>query len=218
MSSVSRSYNFQRPSKLIVGFDTLEQFSKSKTRAELVRFIEEVSDSLKMQQVGRETGCFVQEVLRFIKKLKIFAQERSELTQVIRYGDISFREWCTHLQTESNAFVTQILPDNLKMADTELSAYLDASFGDSVRLDYGTGHELAFCAFLLCCFKLGIFSSDDFFHIGALVFPAYNELVRELVVSFRLEPAGSKGSWGLDDYFFLPFYWCPTTCRRFVLV
>ena len=59
------------------------------------------------------------------------------------------------------------------------------SFGDSVRLDYGTGHELAFCAFLLCCFKLGIFSSDDFFHIGALVFPAYNELVRELVVSFR---------------------------------
>lgn len=93
------------------------------------------------------------------------------------------------------------------MADTELSAYLDASFGDSVRLDYGTGHELAFCTFLLCCFKLGIFSSDDFFHIGALVFPAYNELVRELVVSFRLEPAGSKGSWGLDDYFFLPFYW-----------
>jgi len=119
MSSVSRNYNFRRPSKLIVGFDTLEQFSKSKTRAELVRFIEvrcisrfrarnmwsvskEVSDSLKMQQVGRETGCFVQEVLGFIKKLKIFAQERSELTQVIRYGDISFREWCTHLQTESN--------------------------------------------------------------------------------------------------------------------
>ena len=89
MSSVSRNYNFRRPSKLIVGFDTLEQFSKSKTRAELVRFIEEVSDSLKMQQVGRETGCFVQEVLGFIKKLKIFAQERSELTQVIRYGDIS---------------------------------------------------------------------------------------------------------------------------------
>jgi len=40
MSSVSRNYNFRRPSKLIVGFDTLEQFSKSKTRAELVRFIE----------------------------------------------------------------------------------------------------------------------------------------------------------------------------------
>jgi len=121
MSSVSGNCNFQRPSKLIVGFDTLEQFSKSKTRAELVLFIEvtcvsrlrainiwrvshskEISDSLKLQDVGCEAGCFVREILGFIKKLKNSAQERSELTQVRRYGDVSFREWYARLQKESN--------------------------------------------------------------------------------------------------------------------
>lgn len=43
--------------------------------------------------------------------------------------------------------------------------------------------------------------------LGAEVFPMYIALVRALLRKFRLEPAGSRGVWGLDDYFFLPFYW-----------
>jgi serine/threonine-protein phosphatase 2A activator len=38
-----------------------------------------------------------------------------------------------------------------------------------------------------------------------LLFHTYFKLVRKLVVTYTLEPAGSHGVWGLDDHFHLPY-------------
>lgn len=122
----------------------------------------------------------------------------------------------------------------------EISVYLIESMGNSVRIDYGTGHELAFIAFLLCLFKVEYFQPSsslapagdrsassaelsDLASIGLVVMPTYLRLVRHLQNYFRMEPAGSHGVWSLDDFQFIPYYWGSSQligkcCQRFSLL
>ena len=55
----------------------------------------------------------------------------------------------------------------------EIKIYFLNSFGDSTRLDYGTGHELCFIFFLLSCNKLNIFKNDQH---SCLVLKVFNRL------------------------------------------
>lgn len=43
--------------------------------------------------------------------------------------------------------------------------------------------------------------------IALIVFPKYLDVVWKLQDVYKLEPAGSHGVWGLDDYCFLPYIW-----------
>lgn len=44
----------------------------------------------------------------------------------------------------------EILPPELHAAAEELAEYFKESFGDKTRIDYGTGHETTFIAWLCC--------------------------------------------------------------------
>jgi len=96
--------------------------------------------------------------------------------------------------------------------------YLAHSFGNALRIDYGTGHELNFVCWLLCLWDSGVLLTTDEQSKGLaaddvkaclvlVVFDRYVNLVRKLQTRYMLEPAGSRGVWGLDDYHFLPFLW-----------
>lgn len=87
----------------------------------------------------------------------------------------------------------------------ELTVYLLGSVGNSVRIDYGTGHELSFIGFLTSLDVIYNFAIVELQSLGLYVFPRYLDLVRRLQKVYSLEPAGSHGVWGLDDYQFLPF-------------
>lgn len=90
----------------------------------------------------------------------------------------------------------------------EVTDYFIASFGDFFRIDYGTGHEAHFAVWLMCLFKLDIFDGhQDRTDAVLCVFNRYIKLMRRLQKTYWLEPAGSHGVWGLDDYHFLPFLW-----------
>lgn len=129
--------------------------------------------------------------------------ERSD----VRYGSSGFREWHLNVTSIIRELLYDILPTNLKSALVELLPYFIHSFGNEVRLDYGTGHEASFVAFLACLSKLGFLKRSDHASLVTCVFKKYAEVTRHIQRKFRLEPAGSLGVWGLDDYSFLPFLW-----------
>lgn len=63
-----------------------------------------------------------------------------------------------------------IFPQDLYKAIPELVYYLLESFGNPTRIDYGTGHEMAFIMFLCCMFKIGAFEMNDKTAVGTKVF------------------------------------------------
>jgi hypothetical protein len=89
----------------------------------------------------------------------------------------------------------------------ELSPYLLTAFGNETRIDYGTGHELSIVLFYLIIYKLKIIQRCDLRHLVLGAFTAYIRTMRRLQETYVLEPAGSHGVWGLDDYHCVNFLW-----------
>lgn len=88
-----------------------------------------------------------------------------------RFGNISFRRWSELVQERLPGLMKDYLPKNVLSfpapeddgvnVQNELSFYLLGSFGSAQRLDYGTGHELSFLAFLGSLWMLGAFAGGE---------------------------------------------------------
>lgn len=73
-----------------------------------------------------------------------------------------------------------MLPLTLHNAIAELGPYLTGSFGDPTRIDYGTGHELSFIAWMLSLAKIGFVSATDASNLVLTVFRTYLDVLRRV--------------------------------------
>lgn len=98
----------------------------------------------------------------------------------MRFGNKAFKTWHEKTGIISDAFLTDILPEKIKGASIELKTYLMDSYGSAIRLDYGTGHEMAFTFFLLSLKELGMYDKEDYETLCRNVFYKYIKLMRKI--------------------------------------
>ncbi|KAH6887558.1 rotamase PTPA-1 [Thelonectria olida] len=157
----------------------------------------------------------IQALQTLLEKIEGFIGEAPPDPGPRRFGNVSFRKWYAILDERlDELFAEGPLGEIAKLgegkAKDEISSYLLGGFGSVQRLDYGTGHELSFVAFLGCLWKLGYFQDgtqggEIERQIVLQVIEPYLRVVRKLILTYTLEPAGSHGVWGLDDHAFMPY-------------
>ncbi|KAK5961753.1 peptidylprolyl isomerase RRD1 PWA37_001126 [Arxiozyma heterogenica] len=147
-----------------------------------------------------------------------------------RFGNMADRLWHDKKHEVIRLLIREILVDlstryqdgkNEHLID-ELQYYIENSFGSKVRLDYGTGHELSFLAFIASLDMLQLWGDIDvstapnskgndkltnFADDLMFIWYKYYHLIKSLILVYNLEPAGSHGVWGLDDHFHLAYIW-----------
>lgn len=205
--------DFTIPTKTITNPNHLAQFQTSDTCQSLTGFIltlqESVTNSSKSSTPSSDNTT---SVVNLLETINVWVDEVPPIPQPQRYGNKAFGLLQRKIEAEGKDIICVLLqtkPQGTELinrhAQDELNVYLCNSFGDPIRIDYGTGHELNFLAFVMCLFSLNYFEQSDLKGIIHHVFWKYLKVMRKIQNVYKLEPAGSHGVWGLDDYHFLPF-------------
>mmetsp|Transcript_4475 Transcript_4475/g.8908 ORF Transcript_4475/g.8908 Transcript_4475/m.8908 type:complete len:302 (+) Transcript_4475:438-1343(+) len=161
--------------------------------------------SMELEEDNR-LSPFVCGVANLLAEVESWIEEDRPDTNTGRFGHPAYRNFVDKLRARvSQRLRPHFGGEGEEVWLEEVSAYFCDAFGNRERIDYGTGHEASFLVFLFCVAKIRHIGPEDYPAVVLFVFPRYLGVTRELQRTFNLEPAGSHGAWGLDDYSFLPF-------------
>ncbi|CAK9436481.1 uncharacterized protein LODBEIA_P10390 [Lodderomyces beijingensis] len=162
--------------------------------------LQQQADTSSLDQHSGHPSPIVVKILSILHRLNKLIDECPPVQGPTRFGNVAFRTWHEKAHPIISSSVSQI-PTSSPEITIETNYYLANAFGSAMRLDYGTGHELSFFAFLA-----GLMRSNIIHPTGEellMMFARYYDLARRLITVYNLEPAGSHGVWGLDDHFHL---------------
>ncbi|MFL5587029.1 MAG: serine/threonine-protein phosphatase 2A activator, partial [Ktedonobacteraceae bacterium] len=203
------SIAFQKPSRRILSPEDHQKFLSSPAYDLIVAWIFTLADSVQGRPIPSAETCspssYVTRISQVISEIQASIDRNPPRDTGSRFGNPAFRAFHNDVATRIRDLHRKVLGIEDDAAIQEVSTYLLGSFGSDERLDYGSGHELHFMMWLLCLYQLGHLTCVDFPAIVLTVFMQYLHLMRRIQSTYYLEPAGSHGVWGLDDYHFLPF-------------
>lgn len=183
-------------------------FNGSTTHDDILAYVVRLAQSVHGLELMDETlpkSDHITSLLKLLDQIdQVSANHPIRHDTTSRFGKVEFRDFYDELKQKAPGFI-----DELQLQDPdaviELQVYLSNAFGDRGRIDYGSGHELNFLCLLQCLDKLGYLTPEVDSSVVLKVFNRYLKTMRKLQLKYWLEPAGSHGVWGLDDYHFLPF-------------
>ncbi|KAF8251049.1 Phosphotyrosyl phosphatase activator [Wilcoxina mikolae CBS 423.85] len=200
------SLTFTTPTRRLVTPHDLTLFQSSPTHTLLLSFITDLSNSVLNlpNSSSIPTPPIITTLLDILSHVESTVSEfPPEDAGGSRFGNKSFQRFYDAIWERAGGWHRGIgLPEG---SEVEVKRYFCESFGNRTRIDYGSGHELNFVAWLLCFRQLGLLPPETYPALVLRVFNTYLSLMRRLQTTYYLEPAGSHGVWGLDDYQFLPF-------------
>lgn len=176
-------HEFATPSKKINDGDDLEFFFTSTAYRNLTTWLLQLTRSMfpRKNDDGTSTPCTldlpstpspnIQKLQTLLKHLSSFIEQAPPDTGPRRFGNVAFRRWFQLAEDDCLRLLKDFLVETSIMSSfntaqhdalcNELKSYLMGGFGSAPRLDYGTGHELSFLAFLGCLWKLGVFQDGE---------------------------------------------------------
>lgn len=230
---IDSEHSFIVPKKKIHEGQDVTRFLTSRAYGDVMTFLLQLNRAMFPERSGQSDAQAwmldesdqhyshtVHRLRELLNKLERFMEETPPDEGPRRFGNVSFRKWYKKVEDEASTLLKDFLPSFCVTAQPpphpsiheELLPYFLGSFGSAQRLDYGSGHELSFLAFLACIWKLDGFRTENKLSeqqqsrdIVFGVLADYFRLIRSLIKTYTLEPAGSHGVWGLDDHSFLPY-------------
>jgi serine/threonine-protein phosphatase 2A activator len=180
----SASHNFLKPVKKIHESQDVAPFLTSKGYTDIMTFALQLNRSMFPEKLADGTSqpwplntdevqfsAPVRQLQELLSKLEDLIQEVPPDSGPRRFGNISFRKWHEVLEERASSLLKKCLPAEILerpssdadgvTAEAELKAYFLGSWGSGQRLDYGTGHELSFLAFLGSIWKLNGFPKSS---------------------------------------------------------